>query len=825
MVVQGSTQKQRERFIDHLTHTLMNDQAMGSVYGKIDRTKLNRSLLTLLNSTKFNQLSKNLTLNQDTIKSINKNPSLETIFRSIDRRVSQTLVSTVVSDLFSINSTETSSVTHKEPLDLSFLIALLDGVSLSLNQKVSTTPWFSLLGLNAESYLTANHGAIHLLTIAPSTEVNALPDGQVLDKIRDHINKLLLDYPHVSAGITGQRAINVAELRATIRDTRIAGIIALFGIALIFILGFRNVRHALLAVTALCVGLAWSAGALTLAIGHLTVLSVAFISILLGLGIDFGIHLVARYEESLQSGLSIQDGVFSAIKKSTPGNLAGAITTSFAFFGLTFSDFLGLAELGAIAGMGVLLCLVAQLTVLPSLLILLGRRPAQSPSSVSSNSTHINFSYFPWMRPHLLVSMGTVVAVIGYLGLFQVEFDGNLLNLQADGVKAVDLEKQLIGDRSGAFAIAISSTLEETRHLSNKFKNLPEVSQVESIIRFFPEDIPARIAQAKALAPLIPKLAPKPATAIDLSAIRKSINKLRFKLRPEREHRWDTQKRPHSEQLQLARNKLQRVYDQIQATVHPDAIEALRHYQGEVINAFYSELHQLSIAAHTPKALRLSDIPSVITSRLIGKDGRYLIRIHPSENVWQDAFRTQFVHALRSIDPDVTGIPIQSFEAGKLMVNGYIQGGFYALAMVLLILMLDLRSITSMISALTPLLVGSGWLLGVMWLAGLSFNLANLIILPLMIGIGIDIGVHLQHRHMADGVTGGPLMTGSTGRAVWVSSLTTMVGFGSLAVAQHQGIHSLGVLLTIGVGANLLAATFVLAPGLKLFPHRTTHVR
>lgn len=821
VVVQGATPKKREQFVDNLTAALVRDPAVGSVYSKINRTKLSQSLLFLISNRKLIKLKEKLQLHQSTIASINETPSLETIFRTLDRRISQALVNNVVSSLFSSEDDATISLPTKKPFDLSFLIHLLGGLSSALELHETKTPWSSLLGLEMPSYLTAKGGRIHLLTIGSSPlGPHSLPDGQLLDRIQRHIQQLLPKYPDISSGITGQRAINVAELRATVRDTYQAGVVALIGISLTFMFCFHRIRHALLAVIALCFGIAWSAGALTLAVGHLTVLSVAFISILLGLGIDFGIHLVARLEEALHNSPSVKDGVIIAVRGSTPGNLAGALTTSFAFFGLTFSDFLGLAELGTIAGMGVLICLFAQLTVLPALLVLFGLKH-QRPTSIKSTWHQLNQKYLPWDLSRELTMIGIFLALLGYLLLPRISYDGNILNLQADGVEAVKLEKLLIGDKNSSFAVTVAPTLEIVRNLSKSLQNLPEVSRVESIARFFPEDLSYRIKESKAIATLIPPLTPKTAPAVNLPNLKKVIKKLRFKLRSDKDDQWVPKERPRTDQLRLVRRNLQSLHQRLQEPLDTQTRKALNLYQSTVIHAFYSELDQLSVAANTPKAPKISDLPSAITTRLVGKDGQYLIRIYPSSNIWDDKHKEQFVKALRRVDPSVTGIPVQSYEAGQLMVNGYIKGGLYAFILVLLTLLVDLRNLFSLGCALIPLLVGGGWLLGNMWITNLSFNLANLIILPLMIGIGIDIGVHLQHRFLADNLSGIPLITSSTGKAVWTSALTTMIGFGSLALAQHQGIRSLGILLTMGVASNLLAATFVLAPGLRLFTTRT----
>ena len=802
IVVRGQDQRQREAYVDELVDRLRADPYVESVFGRVNPTAFEGSRLVLMPPQELRDLQEQLAIHKDGLEAIGQNPSLESILAWVDRRISRALVSTVVQGLF--ESSEEKEVTSEEPTDLSFLLALLGGIRSSLEGEVpQNTPWKAWLGGNRRGYLTARDGTLHLIAVARVE--SGIGDGRMLDRLRSHLDGMTQSAPGLTVGITGQRAINVEEMRATLRDTRLAGIIALIGVSILFVIGFGSFRHALLAVVALVVGIAWSAGALTLVVGHLTVLSVAFTSILVGLGIDFGIHIVARFEEALLGGAQREAAARLAIQKSGPGNVAGALTTSLAFFGVGLSDFLGLAELGIIAGMGVLLCLVAQMTLLPVLLVWFGA----APSSTKGSSFRINLvdTY-----PAVWVASGVVLALSGYVLFSSIQFDGNLLHLQAEGVEAVKLELELVGDRSGVFAVSRVSTLERLRELEAQLKKLPEVSGVESIGRFVVEDPASRILAAKGLAKVLPKLETREASALRLPRLARRIEKLRFKLRPERDDKWEESKRPDADQLVQARSLL----DEIKKSLPSGDKGSLNTYQTGVVKSFFEEMGRFRQETNAPRAPSLNDLPEALVRRLVGRDKSYLIRIYPEGNVWEDETKEKFVTALRRVDPEVTGVPIQSYEAARLMRGGYIQGGLYSLALVLIVLLVDLRRLDHVMLALTPLLVGGGCTLLIMVVVGLSLNLANLIIVPLMIGIGIDIGVHLIHRFRDDGQVGAALVTGSTGRAVIVSSLTTVVGFGSLAIAQHQGIHSLGVLLAIGVTANLGAATIVLAPGLSI---------
>jgi predicted RND superfamily exporter protein len=195
------------------------------------------------------------------------------------------------------------------------------------------------------------------------------------------------------------------------------------------------------------------------------------------------------------------------------------------------------------------------------------------------------------------------------------------------------------------------------------------------------------------------------------------------------------------------------------------------------------------------------------------------LQIYPKYNIWNREPLEEFISQIRQVDPDVTGSPVIGYESIDTMKKGYIEGGLYALLAIVVVAFFSLRSIKDTLLAMIPLGLGMVWTAGLMWLFHLKFNLANLIVVPLIIGIGIENGIHLVHRYREEGEGGATLLTGSTGQAVTLFSLTTMIGFGSLMLATHRGVFSMGLLLVIAVGSVLVASLLVL-PSLLFHPAR-----
>jgi predicted RND superfamily exporter protein len=192
------------------------------------------------------------------------------------------------------------------------------------------------------------------------------------------------------------------------------------------------------------------------------------------------------------------------------------------------------------------------------------------------------------------------------------------------------------------------------------------------------------------------------------------------------------------------------------------------------------------------------------------------MRIQPAIDVWQHAGAERFVAELRTVDPEVTGAPVIAFESIRLMKRGYLEGTVYAMLLALALTALMFRNVADTGTALLPLALSLTWTLGLMPLAGLSFDLANVWALPLLIGTGAEYGVNLVARVREARATGAPTLAPSTVLAVLLNGLTTITGFGSLMVAHHRGIFGLGLLLTIGAAASLVAALVVLPAAVEL---------
>jgi predicted RND superfamily exporter protein len=206
----------------------------------------------------------------------------------------------------------------------------------------------------------------------------------------------------------------------------------------------------------------------------------------------------------------------------------------------------------------------------------------------------------------------------------------------------------------------------------------------------------------------------------------------------------------------------------------------------------------------------VENLPREIGERLVTDTGRYMAIFEPRGSVFDPDVLDDYVLAARRVSPNATGFPLVFSEHSRQITDGFYLSVAVGLSLVLLILILDYRNLRDACLASLPLALGVVWMMGLMRVLGISFNFANLVAVPLIIGVGIDNGVHVIHRVRLEGVDGMGVVLRHTARAILIASLTTMIGFGSLALASHRGLASLGTVLLLGVGSCLVTSVIVL---------------
>ena len=677
--------------------------------------------------------------------------------------------------------------------------------------EVYRSPWpempcslTTLSELNSE-YLLTKQGKMGfvLLQIAQKDGDGFARGSEAIDALRDLIDQAQVRHPEIKIGLTGLPVMENDEMRSSQVSMTKATLLSLVGVACLFVAGFGGVRHPLTTVLVLLISIAWSLGFITVAVGHLNILSISFGSILIGLGIDFGTHYTARYIQLRDSLRHSADALPETARSVGPGIITGAVSTAVAFLMAGFTEFSGLAELGIIASGGVLLCCLGAVVVLPALIHLMdGKRPGERlPPPLDTQACLRPL----WVRPaRLLVATLTLTALLS-LGLPYLRYDHNLLNLQADGVESVELERRLLSesDQSAWFALSIANSREELLARKSRFLALPSVQRVEEIASLFPaadaqktaviERIQRRLADLPERPPQIPVDPPEKLGRV-LGQLQAAVSG-----------------NPQTARIQ---RQFESIRDAMRRMSLAECYQWVSDYQHHMAGDLLSRLHMLRAVAN-PTPPQFTDLPEGLVTRFVGQDGKFLLRIYSKANIWNMEAMEQFVRDMRSVDPRVTGNPLQTYEASRQMKNSYIRAAWYTLAAMLVVLLFDFCSFRHTLLAMVPLALGMIQMCGILGLLDIPLNPANMIVLPLLLGIGIDDGVHIVHDFRRQ--EGRFRISPSTANAVLLTSLTTMVGFGSLMIADHRGLQSLGRVLTIGVSCCLFSSLIILPAILRLF--------
>jgi uncharacterized protein len=674
-------------------------------------------------------------------------------------------------------------------------------------------------------YFLSEDQRLLFILAEPETQKGSFTgDQRAIEGIRGVIASLKREFPEVAVGVTGKPALQNDEMVAAFRDSERATLLAFaltLGLLLAALVRFgRPVLMLLVLVTSLC----WSIGIATLVIGHLSLFSVMFISIVIGIGIDYGIYFLFRYEEELFLGRNLEEAIEITAARSGPGMLLGAVTAAGTFYVLWLTDFRGVRELGFIAGTALILSWLAMMTLLPAVLVLVDRRHAGRPAGTIPRAIALERMHVPFVErlvayPKAVLVMAVALTAVSAWGLRYIEFDYNLLNLQAFGTESVVWEKRILATagRSGFTALASADTLEELRQKYNAFRALPTVSEVDSVLLLIPENQPEKLKIIGDFAPLVAPVRIGRATAVDPSRLVGSLETLkrRFTIAANEAPEGDVRGK-----LKLVAEDIGRLVVKIRQTDPQVSQPALTHLQNQIYRDFVRSFQRLQDNL-SPKPIGLADVPQELRAKFISDGGRFLLQIHPGVDIWDREGAQRFVSDLRSVDPDVTGTPVITYEALHLMERAYRQGTIYAILLVTLVTALTLRRLRETVLALLPLGLGLMWAFGLMYFFGLKFNMGNVFGLPLILGAAAEYGLNIVLRFMEGRDHGGPLIARSTMMAVLVSGLTTIAGFGSLMVADHRGIFGLGLLLTLGTATSLIAALVVLPVLLRMVPART----
>jgi len=682
--------------------------------------------------------------------------------------------------------------------------------------------------LELNTYLAFNDGKMLMMELVPKDgDKNSFsPLEKTIGEVRADIQEVRDKFPDVKISLTGEPVLLQDELTLSTNDMIIASIITFVLITVLFFLAYREVVRPLLVLITIISAIACTYGFAVLVVGHLNIISQAFVLMLLGLGVDLGIQVLGRYEEELARSGDVLTALENALQYTGVPVITGGGTAALAFYTMCFNDFLGLVELGKIAGTGMLLAILFNLVMLPAMLAWRDKKRKATVPSHQIKLMEFGGKLDGALVRHPVVTLLVVGVITVWLAtnISKVHFDYNLLNLQSGELESVQMAKKLADPKffNFLFGVIVADDMKDAREKVAKLKELPEVQTVICPpVDMIPSDMDDRLKILGEIKKEVDslKINVDVKAQVDIEKARINLQKL---LDASKDGRTQAEKYL---QLNDPRPKmafkifdrlipvLQKSLDRLKGMSQEEAGRRLKRFQIRILLDLQQQFEFLR-ELDMEHPITLADLPPEIVHRYISKSGKVLIEVNSSGNVWERDVNEKFVKALRSVSPRATGTPVQNYVYIDLLRKSYIQAAIYALIGILLALSLHFFHLGRVILAVAPLLLGMVWTLGTMVLFHIPFNPANIVTLPLVVGIGVAYGIYIVDRHKQEGKVS--VFSSSTGKAVLLSALASMFAFGAMIPGRYPGLVSLGLLMTIGIAYCFLAGTFVLPQVLVL---------
>ncbi len=632
-----------------------------------------------------------------------------------------------------------------------------------------------------------------------------VPGGAAVDRLREIFEAVDYAGRGIEMAITGDLALKAEEFSIVEGQARLAGLASFIMVFAILWLALGSWRLIFGAIGALLMGLSWTTGFAALAIGHMNLISVTFIVLFIGLGIDFAIHFTMRYQELRLAGTAHLESLEETARGVGGSLVLCAVTTAIGFYAFVPTPYLGVAELGLISGTGMLFSLFASLTVLPAA-ISLGdsEAPLRTPTSRG-----LSLPTWSIERPRLVVTLAGLIALAAAFLLPGIRFDANPLNVRDPASESVQAFQELVADEVvNPWSIdVLAPDLAAAQAIAEQAKSLESVEEARTLASFIPVDQEEKLFILEDLAFLLDVPAggePAPAVLADNVIALRSFRRALLALKANSE----------DPTLDAVAGRLAADIEAFVAGAGPDEA-MMRALHVALVEGIVDRLRRLDRALMAER-VELADLPVSLHDRMITAEGAALVEIYPKRDLNDERALAEFVAEVRGIASDATGSSVYMLEASRTIMASLKQALATALVLVGIVVLLLWRSPRYTSLVLVPLLLAAAVTGAISVLSGLSVNFADVIVVPLLLGIGVDSGIHLVHRYRdGNGDRRGTegLLSTSTSRAIFWSALTTISSFGSLGFATHLGMASLGQLLCLGV-VVMLAANLIFLPAL-----------
>ncbi|MDZ7628240.1 MAG: MMPL family transporter [Parvularculaceae bacterium] len=668
---------------------------------------------------------------------------------------------------------------------LQSIYAELAGV-IEASNRGETRP-FSWMGAIAGE-MASDKAVMRTVQVSPKLDYARLqPAKPALTALRADIDALKSENPRVEAFITGDPALRADELASVANGIEISFLISFISVGALLWICFRSLPLTLITLASLVTSIVLTAAFAAFFIGKLNLVSVAFTVLMVGLGIDYAVHLLLHVQERRAEGLAAPEALRTGMGDVGAGLILACLTTALGFLAFVPTDFDGIAQLGLIAGAGVIIALFVSLTLIPAAVGVFGVKARSSTSKRQGAD--------PFAHAKTAIAIATVIA--GLLSVFllpQSRFDADPMSLRDPKSLSVQGFNLLVDDaETSPYRVTrLVGSEEEAADTAVKARTLETVRSVRTLLNFIPADQEEK-----------------------LDLISYSAGALAFAL----EAAEDKSASPSAEAgARALKTRLEGAYDAASpagrlAVALGAALDSPENFAAieKNIFAYWPALMARLREQLAADYVDAETLPDKIKRRYLSDDGQWRVDILPAADGRDPKALAAFVKSVEAVFPDVAGGAVQSQKSGETIARAMIDASLIALAVITVFLFLLLRRVADVALMLFPIALAASLTIAAGVILNIPFNYANVIVLPLLLGIGVDSGIHLvlRERHQEAGGK-------ATRRAVFFAALTTIASFGSLTLSSHRGTASMGELLSIAIGFTLLCTLVVLPVTMRL---------
>ncbi len=655
--------------------------------------------------------------------------------------------------------------------------------------------WVSVLDLPRPG---SRPGTRRFVLAVPTIDDTSLDRAKpALDALKSEIDGMLEEEAEgVKVQVTGEPALRQQELTDAFSGAIMASALSFFLVALSLVIGLRSGRLIAALLITLVIGGVWTTALAAVTVGQLNLISVAFMVLFVGLGGDFGTYLSLRFLEERRGGKNFEQALTIAMKAVAPSITLATVCAILAFLSFVPTAYTGLAEFGIISALGMVVAFAIPFTLQAALMAIM------PPSVPRWNVNSIGIGGFVARNNIPILSITALVTLAAFFVASHAHIDVNPLNLQNQSAPPVVAYRDLANDpQTSPYSLnVVAKDLADARTRAAALAKIDGVERVATAEQFLPSGQEAKLALIKAtVARLGPDImdAGRRMPPPDAAALGQAFSDLKSSA-----GRMAAAGGPLQESARALADGLT-TFEEKNGT---DA-EPLNGFQEAMIGSLPDIIEALRTRLAGARELTIADLPQDIARDWVAPDGRMRLQVQPATNIGGKDELANFAEKIQAVEPTATGVPVSVTEAGEAILDAFVESILYTLIAITLVVFLVSRNLFDTLMMLFPLAIASIWTVAGSAILGLPFNFANVIVIPLLIGLGVSSSAHVvvrarqqrefnRHRKPEDRLD---VLETSTSLAVLVTQLNTVAAFATLAISKHQGLYSMGLLLGIAI--------------------------